>query len=86
MNDAFQGYVFDTDEHVDILGLLGHLSDVLRSLKQVPFLGEAARDSERPLSITCSPGPVYAKTSIHVSGQVLLSEGFRSAPRVKAND
>ena len=35
MNDAFQGYVFDTDEHVDILGLLGHLSDVLRSLKQV---------------------------------------------------
>ena len=35
MNGAFQGYVFDADEHVDILGLLGHLSDVLRSLKQV---------------------------------------------------
>jgi hypothetical protein len=37
VNGAFQGYVFDADEHVDILGLLGHLSDVLRSLKQVQF-------------------------------------------------
>ena len=51
-----------------------------------PFPGKPPETLKDLYRSPARRGPFTQKTSIRVFGHVLLSEGFRNAPRVKAND
>jgi len=51
-----------------------------------PFSGKPPETLNDLFRSPARRGPFTQKTSIQVFGHVLLSEGFRNAPRVKAND